>query len=276
MITLIGGAVVAGTGAFFSDSETSTGNTFTAGELDLKVDNTSYGFDYNDPSVEDPEGIWGLNEGNSWSLRDLDKCGTEENPISCLFFNFADLKPGDYGEDTISLHVQNDAWACAVFTLTGTPENGINDPEADAGDETEDVGELHKMLSFIFWKDDGDNVLEEGEEIIEDLTGSSSDVFSGEKLAIAESGDEPLQAGETTYIGKGWCFGGMEATPAPQEENPNGPTPGNTGFTCNGAADQNHNAAQTDGLTVDVEFYAEQSRNNPDFKCNPVRDEEPG
>lgn len=35
-----GGALATGTGAFFSDTETSAGNTFTAGALDLKVDHT--------------------------------------------------------------------------------------------------------------------------------------------------------------------------------------------------------------------------------------------
>jgi predicted ribosomally synthesized peptide with SipW-like signal peptide len=42
------------TGAFFSDTETSTGNTFQAGAIDLKVDNTSY---YN--GVFNPATSWG-------------------------------------------------------------------------------------------------------------------------------------------------------------------------------------------------------------------------
>ena len=38
------GAVIAGgmTGAFFSDTETSTGNIFTAGAIDLLVDKENY------------------------------------------------------------------------------------------------------------------------------------------------------------------------------------------------------------------------------------------
>jgi hypothetical protein len=59
----------------------------------------------------------------------------------------------------------------------------------------------------------------------------------------------------------------MVATPRPQAANPNGPTPGNTGFTCDGSG--NNNIAQTDGIVVDVEFYSEQSRNNPNFRCTP-------
>lgn len=40
MIVLAGGAVATGTGAFFSDTETSSGNTFTAGSIDLKIDHS--------------------------------------------------------------------------------------------------------------------------------------------------------------------------------------------------------------------------------------------
>lgn len=39
-IALVGVAVVGGTGAFFQDTETSTGNIFVAGAIDLKVDHT--------------------------------------------------------------------------------------------------------------------------------------------------------------------------------------------------------------------------------------------
>lgn len=40
LIVGAGGAIVNGTSAFFSDTESSTGNTFTAGAIDLKVDHT--------------------------------------------------------------------------------------------------------------------------------------------------------------------------------------------------------------------------------------------
>jgi len=269
LIVFVGAAAISATGAFFSDTETSTGNTFTAGELDLTIDNSSYGFDWNNPNpTTTPTGVWGPNEANSWSLSDL---------TNQLFFSFADLKPGDYGEDTISLHVQNNAYACMAFDLTSTPDNGINEPEADAGDVTDgaDGGELQNYLSFLFWHDDGDNVLEVGEEVIDELSGLPGEVFTGDWLALAESGDEPLQADATSYIGKGWCFGAMTATPAAQQANENGPTPGNTGFTCDGSGD--HNVAQTDGIVVDVHFYAVQSRNNAQFDCSslpPVGEEE--
>ena len=56
LIVGAGGALAGGTSAFFSDSETSTGNQFTAGAIDLKVDNDSY---YNsNRCVEVTAGVW--------------------------------------------------------------------------------------------------------------------------------------------------------------------------------------------------------------------------
>ena len=71
-------AIVA-TGAFFSDTETSTGNTFVAGAIDLKVDNTSY-------VTSTVSGELVKSPNTSWQLDDLD---------GHLFFDFHDLKPGD-------------------------------------------------------------------------------------------------------------------------------------------------------------------------------------
>src|SRR3989338_3085224 len=119
MIVFVGAVVIGATGAFFSDTETSTGNTFTAGAIDLGVDNHSY---YN--GVLNPETTWRID----YDLSD-------ENGHQ--FFNFEDLKPGDWGEDTISLHVKNnDAWLCADVTLTSDNDNGLTEPEGDDGDET--------------------------------------------------------------------------------------------------------------------------------------------
>lgn len=262
MIVFVGAIVASSTGAFFSDTETSTGNTFTAGAIDLQIDNSSYGFDWNNPAIplDQASGVWGPNAANSWQLSDL---------TNQLFFSFRDLKPGDYGEDTISLHVNNnDAYACMAFDLTGTPENGQNEPEA-AADATAgaDEGELQNYLSFLFWYDDGDNILEDNETVIPELSGAPGSVFSGSWLPIAEGGDTPLPGGSTQYIGKGWCFGTITADPEVQNGNGDGaPTADTTGFTCTGAGGD-HNDAQTDGIQVDVGFYAVQSRNNAQFQC---------
>src|SRR3989338_6576139 len=117
MIVFVGAVVIGATGAFFSDSETSTGNTFTAGAIDLGVDNHSY---YN--GVLNPETTWRV-------TYDLDEGGPHQ------FFNFNDLKPGDWGEDTISLHVNNnDSWLCADVKLTSDDDNLPSEPELDVPD----------------------------------------------------------------------------------------------------------------------------------------------
>jgi predicted ribosomally synthesized peptide with SipW-like signal peptide len=253
--------VVGGTIAYFSDTETSEGNTFTAGAIDLQIDNESYVTDETGTLVESTE--------TSWELKDLEE--------GDLFFDFSDLKPGDIGEDTISLHVNsNDAWACMSIALTGTPEYGQTEPEAEVDLTTGDQdGELQDELYFAFWADDGDNVYETDEVIFAE--GLAADLFDGTRWALADStknvwGDSgALQGGSDReqvpyvyYVGKVWCYGALEKTPA-DEGDSNPVDRGTTGFTCNG--EPVSNASQTDGIEATVEFYAEQSRNNDDFVC---------
>ena len=105
-VIVFAGALVAGaTGAFFSDTETSTGNTFAAGDIDLQIDNESYAIDYNIPGFASPTGLLAFSSTTSWILQNLGTgCQTKNASSSpCLFFRFLDLKPGDYGEDTISI-----------------------------------------------------------------------------------------------------------------------------------------------------------------------------
>ena len=269
--------IVGATFAFFSDTETSTANTFAAGELDLKVDNTSYAIDRNIPGFNNPTGAFVANPNNSWTLKDL----TVEK-----FFNFIDVKPGDYGEDTISLHVNtNDSWLCAAAQITSDLDNSFTEPEdevfgtnTDSNDGTPD-GDLDSAINFAFWADDGDNVLEVGENIF--LNGPVSGLNTAGKIALADSnggpfGPGPIAGNTTKYIGKGWCFGTLTPNPLAQDnQNTDGPIAPNrvgTGFTCDGSAEGN--IAQTDSVTGDLQFFVVQSRNNPNFTCsggyNPV------
>ena len=193
VIGLAAAVAIGGTIAYFNDTETSEGNTFTAGELDLKIDNTSY---YNGE----------LNTETTWTYQD---------PIG-LFFNFQDLKPGDWGEDTISLHVyDNDAWACMDFNLYNADDNGLIEPEESAGDTTDGPGrgELQNQINFVWWADDGDNVLEEGENVFQQMI--SLGELNAFSIALADAsgggvlGPDPLRgcahelrAG--TFRGR-WC-----------------------------------------------------------------------
>ena len=148
VITASVALVIGAAFAFFSDTETSIDNIFAAGEVDLGIDNHSF---YN--------GV--LNPGTTWRV-DYD---LSDNPPR-QFFNFLDVKPGDWGEDTISLHVKNnDAWLCADVTLTSNDENDLIEPELVDGDDTtgNSGGELAQNITFFWWADDGDNVFEEDE-----------------------------------------------------------------------------------------------------------------
>ena len=256
--------IVGATTAFFSDTETSTGNTFTAGAIDLKIDNESY--------VTNEAGILVHSPETSWQLDDL---------TGQLFFDFHDLKPGDLGEDTISIHVDNnDAWACVDVLLTANDDVTCTEPEMDddptCNEQGENNGELAQALNFVFWVDDGDNVLEVNEVDQVLAAGPASQVAQGVRLAIADSEEnnvggedgDPLEGSKTYYIGKAWCFGELTLTPVPTDQ---GDSPlVNPGVTCDGSAV--NNASQSDNVIGDVSFYAVQSRNNPDFVCNKIED----
>ena len=256
--------------AFFSDTETSKDNKLTAGKIDLLVDNTSY---YN--------GV--KNEGTTFTPSDLP---------GKYFFNFTDLKPDDYGEDTISLHVDdNDAWACMKITKTADDDNTctepekIDDPTCDDPDTDTDDGELGDNLLFVFWADDGDNVLEVGEDPTL-RKGSASSLFDGTVWPLADSSfnvwgeasGSAMLAEKTYYIGKAWCFGTRLApNPRPVAEYPLGPAgdnngnqvagePEDGGFFCDG--ETLNNVTQTDIFLADVEFWAEQRRHNDNFRCD--------
>lgn len=261
MIVFVGAVAAGATGAFFSDTETSTGNTFAAGDIDLQIDNTSYVNDCN--LFADCEGVMVLSTTTSWAQSNL----TNE-----LFFRFIDLKPGDVGEDTISVHVgSNDAWACMALDVTATPENTLVDPETDAldiGPALGDNGELQNYLRFTFWEDDGDNVFETGETVIPSLDNVLTSTLQGQWHALADASSTPAYVGgATNYIGKAWCFGTLAQAPLVNNASTS-PLVRGTGFTCSGVGNQND--AQTDGISMDVRFIAEQSRNNGQFLCSNV------
>ena len=255
VIALAGIALAGGSLALFSDSETSTGNTFSAGAIDLTVDNESYTTDLNGNLVYSPETSW-----------------QRDNLTNQLFFNFGDIKPGDRGEDTISLNVTNDpSYMCMDFGITATPENSYGSAESQ-DDPTSDPnsGELQNVLNFVFWADDGDNVYEDGENII--AQGPASELFTDNQWTpLADSkvnvwGDDPgtpVTPDETHHIAKYWCVGTIGLDPVEPGDS-NSPLQA-TGFTCDGAPVDN--ASQSDGISVDVGFYAVQSRHNEQFDC---------
>lgn len=285
-IGAVAAIALAATGAFFSDTETSTGNVLAAGAIDLGVDNESF-----------LNGV--LNPGTTWSLTyDLDD-GSGPAGGNYLFYDFHDLKPGDYGEDTISLHVRdNPSWICADTTLTSDddvdctePEldeetaAGCNDPDVDAWD-----GELASEVNVMWWADDGDNVLEVGETVLNQGPFGAAPQDMPVTVTLADSGGNIWDGSGPVvsvvdnvdvihYVAKAWCFGTLTPAPLPVGDYPNGPsdetndaavglTSEDGGFTCSGA-EVISNASQTDAMTLEVSFRAVQSRNNDGFLCNP-------
>lgn len=275
LLVFVGALVVSSTGAFFSDTETSTGNTFTAGDIDLQIDNSSYALDFNIPTFQGvPTGALVANPANSWPMADL-VAGTQK------FFNFTDVKPGDYGEDTISIHVgSNNAWMCAAARITDDSDQTCTEPEL-ADDPscvaTATNGELDDVIQFAFWADDGDNVYEP----VAGQTGSPETIFlagplgaldDAGQIRLADSsgsilgGNTPIPGDTTFYIGKIWCAGTLTPTALVQDGSGNTRSPlTGTGFTCNGALVDD--ASQTDNVTGDMQFYAVQARNNTTFTC---------
>lgn len=110
-------AIAAGaTGAYFSDSETSNGNSFTSGNLDLNVD------------------------------------GGNTNVVK---FNVSNLSVGQQGGAVYRLtNVGSIPGFLDLHNITVTnQENGRLDAETDAGDTTDDSGELQDLMSYSMFMD---------------------------------------------------------------------------------------------------------------------------
>ncbi len=282
VLALVAGLSVASTGAFFNDTETSTGNTFTAGAIDLKVDSQQH---YNNaicvPNTEttDPTDYW-------WQLEVGATAQLDQYPVigsACTgtwlatdlgaqqFFNFLDVKPGDRGENTVSLHIDNNpAWACLNIKTTANDENTLIEPESTAGDVTAGPvgnGELAGNLKFQAWLDqgatagfqgddtgEGDNIWQVGEPALGNGALSSLIEGNGLTIPLADSvtnGGVPMAPSITNYVGMFWCAGTV--------------TGGAGNLGCDGSTMGNE--AQTDSAKVDVTFTVEQARNNGNFVC---------
>lgn len=231
---VVGALVLGATGAFFSDNETSVGNTFTTGAIDLKVDSDC---SYNG---ETQSGQCG-----NWTLKDLE-------PTSDKFFNFNDIKPGDEGENTISLHVfNNDAWLCAEVSNLTDYENSQTEPEASVDFTVgSNQGELSQTMEWIVWRDDGAGGGVVGDNV---QNGTEQTLASGNPtngvlpLYDSTTATGPLLAGTTGYLGVAWSL------------------PSASG-----------NETQTDSMIGNISFHVEQARNNTNFTCASVAPSEDG
>lgn len=255
-------AVALATRAFFSDTETATGNTFTAGEIDLQIDSQA---SYNGLQCEKVGDVYQWVAPQDWVAEDSYEQSLVNQPCTGSFsftdldvekfFSFADIKPGDSGENTISMHViNNDAWACMNIGGAVDAENGENESEAEA--DTVAGGELSDNMMFFSWVDtNGDNVYQVGERIL--FGPALASAAFNKSYAIADSSvgsplvgnDNPALA--TSYIGMQWCAGTLSLNAGVLE--------------CDGVSMGNE--AQTDGMTADIGFTVTQARNNDEYVC---------
>ena len=200
--------VVGATTAFFSDTETSSGNVFTAGSIDLKVD-------------------------GDWKEADLGEIHQ--------FFNFDGIKPGDRGGNIISLHVSdNDARGRVLFNMLDNNENDCTEPELEAeeGCREDADGELLSAMDSYFemWLDQGStpgfqNVYWDGEEYVTrssedelydakegnnvwDDSDDEPEVYLNETIDLRDvledaydDGDCADEANEDGHNGYGYCHG---------------------------------------------------------------------
>jgi predicted ribosomally synthesized peptide with SipW-like signal peptide len=207
----------------------------------------------------------------TWSLTNL------ENGVH-KFFNFDDVKPGDVGEDTVSLHVyDNDAWGRMNVIVTKDADNTCTSSEqiAEDGDcETPGVGlgDLRKNLNFSIWLDEGttpgfqgkgtdsgegDNVKQDGEiELVApgeiDASGETHDIWEGLSAAYVAHGCA-VADGHTNYtLCHGLAADGRMVASATYYFGIGWDLPLETG-----------NEAQTDEFVGDISFEIEQYRNNP-------------
>jgi Ca-activated chloride channel family protein len=92
---------------------------------------------------------------------------TMENEERTPLVNLNDVKPGDFGELTLSFHLcDNDGYVWMQGDLVGADENGLTEPEADADGEDGPDGDTVELLDEVqtaLWYDgDCDNVFDTG------------------------------------------------------------------------------------------------------------------
>lgn len=300
MIVFVAAGVALGTGAFYGDVETSTGNTFTAGAIELLVDSESH---YNGMVCAE-NGTWqpsnnptafgdtvgfpvrGSECDGTWAETDL------EDGVH-TFFNFLDLKPGDHGEDTISLHVyDNDAWGQFLITEVSDRDNTCTDPEtvSENAENNNTIcsdpngdGEVDDNLRFSSWLDQGSTPgfqngdKEQGDDGWDDEEGDNifQEEYEGPYIwnntLIGDLGPFEL----SQVFGAAYSIFGCDQTSSPIGHNEYG--------LCHGLAEDGRmvgsttyyfglawdlplstgNEVQTDEYIADLTFRVEQHRNNP-------------
>jgi hypothetical protein len=288
IITLVAIGAVIGARALFNDTEQSAGNNITAGDLNLIVGSTCH---YNGKVCalgDAGKYYWSGTEEEcfcSWSAKDLS---------GELFFNLPNVMPGDNGENTVNLKVEdNDAWICGIAKNITSDDNGCTNSESKI-DSTcgAGEGELDDNLFFTAWKDaDCDNVLDlpiagvpevpaHCESITENpsfqqICASSGDIQQTcEALTFFECVWIPYQPAVPGQLGEQVLAENQKAVsslwPIADATTGSGPIKAGENY-CLGISWnvplETGNIIQTDSVKGDMEFFAVQSDNMADFSC---------
>lgn len=246
-IAVVAAIGIGATTAYFTSTQASIGNTITAGNLSLQVDSTCH---YNGMTCDN--GFWKEDNDDSTTVAEPSMLQTA---CSCtwlaksltptdLFFNYNDVKPGDVGENTVSLHIDNNpAWVCASISNLVAKENGCaNNAELrdDSDCATETTGELKNNLLFTVWRDsDCDNILDGTETAI--VTNQSASELNW-AIADSQNGGQPIPGSTDPSVKT--CIGVKWTVPASV-----------------------NNIIQGDSIQGDITFTAVQSRNNASYTC---------
>ncbi|WP_049984807.1 SipW-dependent-type signal peptide-containing protein [Halobellus rufus] len=122
----------------------------------------------------------------------------EEDGVKPLV-SLDDVKPGDFGELTLSYHLcDNPGYVWLRGSLVANDENGVSEAEAASDEENGTVeepgsdGELLDAIRTRLWYDDGDNVVEVDGEEPDDAGYLTPELSIGELLLFLE-GDGGVQ-----------------------------------------------------------------------------------
>ncbi|MBS3761398.1 SipW-dependent-type signal peptide-containing protein [Halodesulfurarchaeum sp.] len=265
-IGLAGAAAGLGTSAYLNDSESFTGNSITAGTLDMSVTAT----------VEAANDYW----AGQVDLTTLEETADGEAGAGLIV---DDVKPGDWGIICFDINVGDNPGYVQVSTENlVSNENDYTEPEPDTGNETamtgdfndpgvsDGMGELQDKILATVWHDYGDGERTSLSELdpTTNLNGSSidSNAWSSDRdeggLVDTERHYTTLQEAFGTY-NTGVTLGGSDEPMIVGSGEDSGEfcllleVPSEVG-----------NEIQGDSLSFDLVFQAEQSRNNDDPTFN--------